>query len=168
MDPSSHGIRTRSQSQSRTPPPPPEGTANTPFVGTPPHHTDKPWTEVVMTGVTTPLTAARPSSKPAHPFKTTNQFTPLSSTNDDSTDDGSGQSGDKLLTPADGDVVVQLDGARKIAAVATIALERTILPHSVPPLQTTLTQSIPPLHRPPRVILPSRQLTPLHRIAHSR
>ena len=74
-----------------------------------------------MMGVTTPLTAARPSSKPAYPFETTNQFTPLSSTNNNSTDDGSGQSGDILLTPADGDVVVQLDGARKIAAVATIA-----------------------------------------------
>ena len=154
MDPSSRGIRTRSQLQSRTPPPPPEGTANTPFVppppegtantpfvGTPPHRTDKPWTEVV-TGVMAPLTAARPSSKPAHHFETTNQFTPLSSTNDDSTDDGSGQSGDLLLTPADGDVVVQLDGARTIAAVATIAARTD----NTAPFRTAATDDTDPIN----------------------
>jgi hypothetical protein len=119
MDPSSHGICTRSQSQSRPPPPPPEGTANIPFVGTPPHCTDKPWTEVVTKGATTPLKAARPSPKPDHPFETTNQFTPLSS-HDDLMDDGSGQSDDILLMPADGDAAVTLDGAGNIAAVVAI------------------------------------------------
>ena len=95
--------------------------ANTPFVGTPPHRTDKPWTEVVTKGAMTPLTAAQTSPKPDHPFKTTNQFTTLCSTHDDSTDDGSGQSDDILLTPADGDIAVKLDGARNIAAVGAIA-----------------------------------------------
>ena len=107
MDPSSRGIRTCSQTLSGTPPPPPEGTANTLFVGTPPHRTDKPWTEVVTKGAMTPLTAGRTSLKPDHPFDTTNPFTPLCSTHestqDDLTDDGSGQSDDVLLTPADGD-----------------------------------------------------------------
>ena len=142
MDPSSRGIRTRSQSQSRTPPPPPEGTANTPFVGTPPHRTDKPWTKVVMKDVTTPLTAARPSPKPDHPFETTNQFTPLSSTHDDLTDDGSGQSDDILLTPADGDVVVTLDGARNIAAVVTIAARTD----DTDPLSTAATDDTDPIN----------------------
>ena len=95
--------------------------ANTPFLGTPPHRTDEPWTEVVTKGAMTPLTAARPSPKPDHPFETTNQFTPLSSTHDDSTDDGSGQSDDILLMQKDGDIAVTLDGARNIAAVVTIA-----------------------------------------------
>jgi hypothetical protein len=107
----------------RPPPPPPEGTANTPFVGTPPHRTDKPWTEVVKKCATTPLTAARASPKPNHPFETTNQFTTLRFTHDDSTDDGSDQSDDILLTPADGDATVTLDGARNIAADGTIAAQ---------------------------------------------
>ncbi len=59
--------------------------------------------------------------KPDHPFETTNQFTTLSSTHDDSTDDGSGQFDDILLTPADGDVTVTLDGACNIAADVAIA-----------------------------------------------
>ena len=107
MDSSSHGVRTGAQSQLPPPPPPPEGTAHTPFVGTPPHRTDKPWTEVVTKGAMTPLTAGRTSLKPDHPFDTTNPFTPLcsthKSTHDDLMDDGSGQSNDVLLTPADGD-----------------------------------------------------------------
>ena len=73
-----------------------------------------------MKGATTPLTAARTSPKPDHPFETTNQFTTLSSMHDDSTDDGSGQSDDILLTPADGDVAVSLDSACNIAAVVAI------------------------------------------------
>jgi uncharacterized protein Yka (UPF0111/DUF47 family) len=88
--------------------------ANTPFVGTPPHRTNKPWTEVVTKGATTPLTAARTSPKPDHPFETTNQFTTLCSTHDNSTDDGSGQS------DIDGDVAVTLDSTRNIAAVGAI------------------------------------------------
>ena len=121
MDPSGRGIRTRSQSHLRTPPPPPEGTANIPFDGTPPHRTDKPWTKVVKTGATTPLTAAQPSPKPNHPFENTNQFTPLSPTHDDSRDDGSDQSDAILLTPADGDVAVTMDGAHNLAAVVAMA-----------------------------------------------
>ena len=113
MDPSSHGIRTCSQLQSGPPPPPPEGMAN-PFVGTPPHRTNKPWTKVVTKGATTPLTAARTSPKPDHPFKTTNQFTTLCSTHNNSADNGSGQS------DIDGDVAVTLDSARNIATVGAI------------------------------------------------
>ena len=94
---------------------------NTPFVGTPPHRTDKAWTKVVMKGMTTPFTTAQPSPKPDHPFETTNQFTTLYSTHNDSTDDGSGQSDDIILTPADGDIAVTSDGTSNIAAVVAIA-----------------------------------------------
>ena len=103
MDPSSHGVCTHAQSQFPPPPPLLEGTAHTPFISTPPHRTNKPWTKVVTKGATTPLTAAQTSLKPDHPFNTTNPFTPLCSTHDDLMDDGSGQSDDVLLTPADGD-----------------------------------------------------------------
>jgi hypothetical protein len=135
MDPSSHGRRTRSQLQSRPPPPPPEGMANTPFVGTPPHRTNKPWTKVVKKGATTPLMATRASPKPNHPFETTNQFTTLHSTHDNSTDDGSGQSDDILLTPADGDTAVTLDGARNQTPRGILPLSRMAPLHRVAPSQ---------------------------------
>ncbi len=105
----------------------------TPFAGTPPHRTNKPWTKAVKGGATTPLTAARPPSQPDHPFATHNPFTTLQPTHDDSTDDGSGQSANILLMPADGDIVVtvavlddivaNLDGARNIATIGTIAAQ---------------------------------------------
>jgi hypothetical protein len=155
MDPSSHGRQTRSQSQSRPPPPPPEGTAYTPFVGTPPHCTDKPWTEVVKKGATTPLTAARASPKPNHPFETTNQFTTLHSTHD-STDDGSGQSDDILLMPADGAPPSHWTALAILPLMGQLQLRRT-----------TPTPLILLLHRTPRGILPLSRMAPLHCVAPS-
>ena len=98
-----------------------EGMATTPFIGTPPHCTNKPWTEAVKRGATTPLTAARPPPQPDHPFETHNPFTTLNSTHEDSTDNGSGQSNNILLTPADGNVV------------ATVGVIGNIVPN-LPPL----------------------------------
>jgi hypothetical protein len=105
----------------------------TPFPGTPPHCTDKPWTEAVRGGATTPLATARSPSQPDHPFDTHNPFTTLQPPHDDSTDDGSGQSANILLTPADGDIVAtvsvlnnivaNVDGARDIATIGTIAAQ---------------------------------------------
>ena len=106
--------------------------ATTPSVGTPPHRTDKPWTEAVKGGAMTPLTAARPPPQPNHPFETHNPFTTLLSTHNNSMDDGSGQSDNILLTPADGDVtttvgvlgenVANLDGACDVATVGPITI----------------------------------------------
>ena len=105
----------------------------TPFAGTPPHRTDKPWTEAIKGGATTPLTAARPPSQPDHPFETHNPFTTLQTTHDNSTDDGSGQSANILLTPADGDIVAtvtvlddivaNVDDAWDITTIGTITAQ---------------------------------------------
>ena len=123
MNPSSNGPRTRSQLQLRPPPPPTEGMAKTPFVGTPLHRINKPWTEAVRKCATTPLAAARALPKPDYPFKTPNPFNTLHSTHYKSTGDGSGQSDNILLTPADGDVVVTLDGACDVATAGVIAAQ---------------------------------------------
>ena len=98
----------------------------TPFAGTPPHCTDKPWTKAVRGGATTPLAAARSPSQPDQPFATHNPFTTLQPPHDDSTDNGSGHSTDILLTPADSDIVATVaaatvDSAWDFATVGTIA-----------------------------------------------
>ena len=98
MDPSSkQGPLTRSQS--RTTSPLPAGTAPTPSVDTPSHRTDTPWTEVV-TGKSTPRTAALAQPPPDHPFESENPFTGLRQTEDDGSDAGS-QKSEILLTPGD-------------------------------------------------------------------
>ena len=71
-----------------------------------------------------------PPPQPDHPLETHNPFTTLQTTHDDSTDDGSGQSANILLTPADGNIVAtvkvldnivaNLDGARDVATIRTI------------------------------------------------
>ena len=94
------GPKTRSQSQSRTPSLLPEGTATAPTVDTPPHRTDKPWTEVAK-GASTPRAAALAPPSPDHPYESANQFTSLRQTEDDGSDDGSHRSGEVLLTPGD-------------------------------------------------------------------
>ena len=93
MDPSCTGPRTRSQSQ----PPPPPAPAR---AGSPKTSPYTPWTDVVKTRTKTPIALARAPTNPAHPFEDANQFDPLRPTHDDS-DDGSGHSGDILLTPPD-------------------------------------------------------------------
>lgn len=131
MDPSGVGRLTRSRSRSRSTSKPPStaGMTTTPSAGTPPHCTDKPWTKAVRGDATTQLAAARYPSQPNHPFETTNPFATLQPPHDDSTDDGSGQSANILLTPADGDIVAtvavfddiatNVDGARAIATIGT-------------------------------------------------